>query len=383
MPPSRTSLDPEGHYACLGVEPSASQAAIVTAYRAKARVLHPDVPNTGNAAAFVAVKRAYDVVSNPRLRAAYDRAAAAVDDDDGIEVIEPAVVVVRPAEYQPASMPPWRTWFADLPVMVWAGLATFLCLCLYEATSHLLAPAQVPNAGIRPNAATVQPLSPSASRAVLYGPTPVRLGGTPNFYVRPSGTPAILWRMDNDHNNLAPIGQLPPFSVVQAVRLVRQNGMLEVVVNDQMHGFISADHLTPGDAAAAKSAYCGYNAGPIPYDGELLERRGYGNATLAVENRAVQPAVVKLRDAKGSVAVAVFLGPGAQADLHQLPDGLYRTDFAIGELWSRGCNMFAAGMRAWRMNDAIKLPGEPRLILAPDGQTPGAGNISDQAFQQD
>ncbi len=124
-----------------------------------------------------------------------------------------------------------------------------------------MAPSPVANAGIRPNAATVEPLSPSAHRAVLYGPAPVRLAGTPNFYVVPAGSPAVLWRHDTERNTLVPVGQLPPFSSVQAVRLIRQTGMLEVLVNDRSNGFINADHLMPGNAEAARAAYCSYNAG--------------------------------------------------------------------------------------------------------------------------
>src|ERR1700761_8422038 len=74
---ARTPLDPHGYYARLGLDPAAPQDSIATAYRAKARVLHPDVPETGSAEGFVAVKQAYDVLSNPLLRGEYDRTAQA------------------------------------------------------------------------------------------------------------------------------------------------------------------------------------------------------------------------------------------------------------------------------------------------------------------
>jgi hypothetical protein len=243
-----------------------------------------------------------------------------------------------------------------------------------------LAPARTTREEIRPNAATVAPLSPSAHEAVLYGPKPLRLAGTPNFFVTPDATPAMLWRLDGEHSTLTLIGQLPPFSEVQAIRLIRQSGMLEVLVNEHGNGFISADHLTPGNAEAARRAYCGYNAGPTPYDGELLERRGYGTGSLEMENRAVQPVVVKVRDAAGAVALAVFLGPGGHVALDGLPDGTYRTEFAIGELWSRACNSFAAGMRARRMDAALEVPGVSHLVVVAD--EPAAADISDQAFER-
>lgn len=393
----RTRLDPEGYYDRLGLEPTATRAAVLAAYRTKARVLHPDVAVTGDAAAFVAVKQAYDILSNADRRKEYDRKARdAAKDAAGRTIREaarhgaangagnpggPEVIVMRPAAYR-APAPMRHPRFSDLPIWVWAGVAAFLCLCVYEVTAHMLTPARVARTDIRPNAASVQPLSPTAHRAVLYGPTPVRLAGTPNFYVIPTGSPTVLWRMDEERKTLVAMAQLPPFSSVQAVRLVRQNGMLEVLVNDKANGFVSADHLSAGSAVAARLAYCGYNAGPAPFDGELLERHGTGKGTLLLENRAVQPAVVKLRDESGMVAVSVFLGPGGHADLDGLPEGTYQPEFAIGELWSRACNLFAAGMRARRMHASVALSRDAKLVVSSDVTSDDAPDISDQAFER-
>lgn len=333
MLPPRTRLDPSGYYHRLGLKPAATHADIVAAFRAKARVLHPDVPKTGNASAFVATRQAYDVLSNRERRAAYDLMARQVP----LHPVEPEVTpgtiaVARPAASR--SAPGAQPRFLDVSLMVWLGLGAFLCLCIYQAATHLLAPPRAARDHIRPNAPIVAPLSPGAHRAILYGASPVRLAGLPNFYVVPAAGPTVLWSLDPERNALVPLAELPPFSAVQAVRLIRQSGMLEVVVDDHRNGFISADRLTPGDATAARQAYCGYNAGPTPYDGEVLERRGYGGGTLEMENRAVQPAVVKLRDLTGAVVLSMFLGPGGHATFDRLPEGTYHTEFAIGELWS-------------------------------------------------
>jgi DnaJ-like protein len=381
MLPPRTRLDPDGYYRSLGLKPTATRSEVVTAFRAKARLLHPDVPKTGNASAFVAMKQAYDVLADRDRRAAYDRKAR----DAALQPIKPEVVVVRraasPAPSAPAA-PIRQPPLVAVPVILWVGLGAFLCLSVYQAVAHLLTPPQTVRADIRPNAPSIAPLSPSAHQAVLYGAMPVTLGGMPNFYVMPAVSPAVLWRLDHDTNALVPLGHLPPFSAVQAVRLIRQNGMLEVLVNDHANGFISADHLTAGNAAAARQAYCGYNAGPMPYDGELLQRRGYGSGTVEMENRAVQPAVVKVRDETGGVALSVFLAPGGHAVLDGLPEGTYYTEFAIGELWSRACESFAAGMRAQRMETVIKMPGESHLMVALDAGMPAAVDIPDQAFER-
>ena len=356
-------------------------------------MLHPDVPVTGNAAAFVAVKQAYDVLSDREKREAYDRKARELAQRPALEP-EVAAAVRRTTVRRPSAPPPAgpahgfppepllrRFRLTGVSIGVRAGLGAFLCLCVYEAASHVLTPPPANNAGIRPNAQSVEPLSPAAHRAVLYGPAPVRLAGTPNFYVVPAGTPAVLWRLDPERNTLVTWGQLPPFSAVQAVRLVRQNGMVEILVNDKANGFVGADHLTPGNAAAARAAYCGFNSGPTPTDAEVLERRGDGKNALEVENRAVQPAVVKLRDETGAVAIAVFLNPGSHADIDGLPEGTFHPEFAIGELWSRACNAFAAGMRARRMENPIRLPGSTSIAVAPDSEA--ASDISDQAFAKE
>ena len=63
-------------YKVLGVTPTASQAEIKSAYRLKAKDLHPD-KNQGNTALeekFKAVSEAYDILSDSKKRAEYDEA---------------------------------------------------------------------------------------------------------------------------------------------------------------------------------------------------------------------------------------------------------------------------------------------------------------------
>ncbi|HVY14839.1 MAG TPA: J domain-containing protein, partial [Rhodopila sp.] len=346
MPPPRSNLDPEGHYARLALEPGAAHDAVVAAYRAKARVLHPDVPVTGDAAAFLAVKQSYDVLSDRERRAAYDREAR----DAAMAAVEPAMFPARPVRHvMSASMampsPRLLPRLSDLPLMVWIGVGMLLTVGVVQVVLHLRDQPVRPVADIPATAQAVAPLTGAAHREVLYGPAPEHLPGTANFYVTPGSGEVTLYRRLPDQK-LQPVRRLPPFSSVQVVRLLRQEGLFEVVTGERSTGFIAMSRLTSGNVAAAHEAFCGYNAGTLPQDGEVLDREGTGHGTLAVDNRSVEPAVLRLRSAAGTPVVSVFLAPGGHAELTALPDGNYRPEYAIGELWSRACNSFAAGMRA-------------------------------------
>jgi curved DNA-binding protein CbpA len=70
-------------YDLLGVPRDASTAAIKRAYRQMARTHHPDVG--GSAEAFARIKRAHDVLIDPKARARYDATGLLED-----EVVDPA-----------------------------------------------------------------------------------------------------------------------------------------------------------------------------------------------------------------------------------------------------------------------------------------------------
>jgi hypothetical protein len=327
----------------------------------------------------MAVKEAYDVLADPLRRGAYDRAARSLDQlrtamvGDTAEVIHPA---------PPPPPPVVRTRgprLSDLPLAVWAGLGIIALLAAGEAILHLNATPPSDNlVEVPATAPTVAPQVPPPA------PHPVRLAGIPNVYVIPSSNPALVLRYDQARKVFVPMGQLPPFSALQAVRVLRDHGLVEIRLTDSTTGFIDATRVTPGNVAVARQAYCTYNSGAPPTNGEILSRHSTGTGQATIENRTGQPAVVRLRDRDGLAVASVYLAPGGDAVVDGLADGAYRPDFAIGELWSRACNGFAAGMRAQRFDVLVELPAAGALTIPPDfpGQPPPV-DISDQDFEHD
>jgi hypothetical protein len=82
-------VDPEGHYATLGLSPSASAEDIKVAFRRLAKQHHPDAAGTRNSDQFRRVAAAYDVLGDPESRARYDASAYDGKPQSTAEKIDP------------------------------------------------------------------------------------------------------------------------------------------------------------------------------------------------------------------------------------------------------------------------------------------------------
>ena len=91
-------------YDLLGVDPAADTETLRRAYRLKLRQSHPDVG--GDAAVFVQVQRAWELVGTADARASYDRRNGFADAGEaGAPSSEPAADAEKPAWSSPAPPP--------------------------------------------------------------------------------------------------------------------------------------------------------------------------------------------------------------------------------------------------------------------------------------
>jgi DnaJ domain len=362
------NLDPSGHYAILDIDPAAPADAVATAFRRKALVLHPDVVGTGDTAGFLRLKEAYDVLSDPARRADYDRRA------QQMEMERSAPPPVRP---RPRPAPSRGPRLADLPIALWASIGGVFVLAVTMAVLQLdrSPPPARPRPPPAPPAVTASPPLPAA---------PLAPPAVPTHFVVPAGTEAVLWQHDSQRDDYVPRGQVPDFASVEALRDVPEHGLVQVRLGDGREGFVEASRLTPGDGDAARRAFCMYNAGAPPRNGEVLASRAVGASTLDVENHGGEAAVVKLRNAAGHAVFAIYVSAGGTLHIVDLPDQPYRLEFAVGEVWSRACGLFSVGMRAERLADATPVAALSPLIIPPELSSPQRPeDIADTDFARD
>ena len=180
---------------------------------------------------------------------------------------------------------------------------------------------------------------------------------------------------------------LPTSPPVQALSLVAQHGLVEIRLADGGSGFIDADAAGAGRSrgGAAGLLRLQRRATAAERRGARSPRRRHGAARRSA-TAAAQPAVVKLRDADGpGRRQRLSWRPAATRPWRNLPDAAYRPDFAVGELWSRACDAFAAGMRAQRFAgyaspSGAVAAGDP---AGPFRQLRAPVDIPDAAFEQE
>jgi len=324
--------DPLGYYARLGVAPDSAPAELKAAFRRQARRLHPDVPDTGDAAAFVRLKQAYDTLADPTRRAAYHRSTTQ------------SFTPPRPRDPSP------RGRRGLLLAAISAGVVGAIVVVV--AVFHTPPP---------PPAAPI-PVSSVPVRA----PAPLTLAGEPDHYVLPGSLPVVVWGL-GPGGVLTQLGALADFAPVHASATNAPDGLTGVALAGGLIGYVDAGRLMEGDAAAARRARCAWFAGPPPAGAEVLVGGPHGDGRASLNNASGSPAVITLRDPAGRQAARIYLAPGKATHVAGLAPGPWTAEVTFGELWSRACASFVAGERMQRASEPLPPGGTLTIGLhAPD-----------------
>lgn len=107
-------------YEVLGVAPTADEAELRRAYRLRLRLTHPDTG--GDAAEFIRVQRAWELVGTPEARAAYDRGRGSFDEEVASDWhVRPARTDTRPRARSYGHPGGWRRERYLELIREWAG----------------------------------------------------------------------------------------------------------------------------------------------------------------------------------------------------------------------------------------------------------------------
>ena len=417
--------DPKGYYATLGVDPNASAALIHAAFRSKAKQLHPDVPVTGNAGAFLRVKEAYEVLSNGLTRNEYDRLAhdetlrrarwatdtptgggaggtqaggfgqafggafgdgatfAGTGDPGwgatGRDGMGPDGTgrdgMGRPAPW-PSAPPDFDdiSELADVLEPVHVAPASFVMpVRLPVLMAAVLGVVVIGGIG----GAVWQLTRPITRhdtnvRAAMTGTLPDSppaadpgppLSGTAGspVYILPVAGTATLWDYDREDRHFRPQMRLAPFTELSLLRLVSHGALAEVRLPDDRVGYVYPHLLAPGDAREATRQSCIYDAGPTPRSGERLDPRPRPPAAPA-NVKDPGPDRVQVTNTADSPAVFVLQGSDGIAAVYVGP----HAEATIGGLPAQRWRVAYAIGDLWSRKCFRFMAGE-RARRLPDG----------------
>ena len=119
------------HYTALGVDRTVCDADLRDAYKAKARLHHPDRTREASDASFIAVQTAYEILANPESRARYDKMLDSVSGSVQSVPSPKGPTSVAPSKASLESTRSVAVWVeTDLGGMGYEGDAyTYTCRC--------------------------------------------------------------------------------------------------------------------------------------------------------------------------------------------------------------------------------------------------------------
>ncbi len=181
------NTDAERYYAVLEVDPAASDEVIRSAFRRRAKELHPD-SLSGDAGAFILLKRAYDTLIDPEGRAAYDRACQPAPPLRRSDPVEASPIRPRRGPPLPPRSKPSRLggvgfvrYVIAFLIMAAISLGGVQAMILWTAAppsiqSRATVAPPAPGAAPSPAPAIEPSTAPGSSKSGFWDPTPPPTG---------------------------------------------------------------------------------------------------------------------------------------------------------------------------------------------------------------
>ncbi|RWC75336.1 MAG: J domain-containing protein [Mesorhizobium sp.] len=384
--------DPKGLYAALGVSPTVTAEEIKNAYRRRAKETHPDTSNKASAALFQQVNAAYETLSDPGARAAYDSSGYQATAEEvghkqldpvccsrcGQVTAQPRYVVFRrvysfvlatvraPIQGIFCASCARREAFKSSLITMFTGWWGFPWGPIYtigviigngfggehpkEAEERLTwynCLAFLSRGDLNLAYSLAQMSRKASDPEISSGATEL------TRELEKAGVDPKRSRLKNPWN-FDPVERLKHVAMAAAVPLV----VAGIFMQDQITSWWTGKPIPrpsytstytsppkPTTAVPAKVVPIADACASRPKNGEALE--GYDNSmssqghVLEIRNGSGGPAIVKVRDSSSNRTVASFyISDNATAEYRSIPDGRYRIQYAVGDLLRSDCRSF-------------------------------------------
>lgn len=424
--------DVSGHYAALGVEWTATAEEIKAAFRALAKVYHPDKnADPSSKARFQGISAAYAILGDPERRKQYDQAQYKTPDKEERSTgaprrMEPiACSRCKKVTAQPryavywtvvsALIATWRTPSQGIYCAACARSVAFRCSAISSVTGwwgvwgliwtpkHIvensLGGHQEPIANVRLlwyNALAFLSqgnvkVAHALARKVAATNTDLALdaadllsemhrSGIPRDSAQLADPWKRQWGSTLSQMSLGlAIPALAIFMIASEGDVDRNWGSnpnaasrappIVASVESQQ-----AENFGAEEAALAPVAPPLPICAEMPEDGTLLAgalHDGEFGHKLVVKNGSSGPAIIKVRYAEtGKTAFAFYVGEGATASAYPIPDGRYRIQYAFGDALGEDCKNFN------QLQGASEFPSEETFLMEERGDRLVASELS-------
>jgi hypothetical protein len=388
--------DPKGYYSCLGVAPNASSEEIKSSYKQLAKKLHPDINRDPNAKAqFQKINDAYQALSDPDSRSAYDSMRySKPEPQPGPDELEPICCShCGKITAQPRSTVFFRTVSMILLTTKTPIQGIFCSACAAKLglraslVSALFGWWGLPwgpiwtissiftNAGGGRHSQEIDEKLTWYNALAFLSRGKLAISYALAQQSRKARNAEIAAAADKliDHLRAAGVPSTSPSlknpwtspllaSAHLGLLLLIPGAIgLAIAYDDLFKG--SKQVYRPPVQMAAKPDFSQYPTSPPtpqtrqatpdavpscavqPFNGKVLSKKippTQNGHSIEVKNGSAANAIIKIRDAySGTLRLSFFVAKGSTASFSDLPDGVYRIQYAFGGDFGRDCRSFS------------------------------------------